>query len=227
MTPDLGYYIGCFDFATFAHTLPGSFLVALPSAVGLLIAFYIFCKPVAYALPRPHRAALRPICPAFRDLWPARWPLVLASLLLGIWTHNFWDAFTHDKGWFVQRIPWLRETVVHLGKATFGMPFVLQILSTFIGFAIVAAAYCSWLRGQKTTAPNDYESDGWRYLTGLAIGAGALFVALPAAIHFASGKQGVLFARAVMFRVAIYVPAIALPLGLFVASVIYLRRRPA
>ncbi len=227
MTPDLGYYIGCFDLATFDHTLLGSLLAGVPVGVVLFLAFYVFCKPVAYALPRPHRLALRPICPSFHNLWPARWPIVLVSLLLGIWTHNFWDAFTHDTGWFVQRIPWLRDTVVHVGAAIFGLPFVLQVASTIIGFAIVATAYFLWLRRQKTIVPNDNESDAWRYLTGLVICAIALLVALPAALHFASAKQGVLFARAVMFRVAIYAPAVAIPLGLLVASVIYLRRRPA
>lgn len=227
MTPDLGYYIGCFGLATFDHTLVGSLLVGVPVGLILFLAFYLFCKPVAFALPRPHRLALRPLCPSFHDLWPARWPIVLGSLLLGIWTHNFWDAFTHESGWFVQRLWWLREPVVQVGFATFGLPFVLKVLSTFLGFAVVATVYFRWLSRQKTLVPNDTGSDTWRYLSGLAIGALGLLVALPAALHFASGKQGVLFARAVMFRTAIYAPAVAIPLGLLVASVIYLRRRPA
>ncbi len=227
MTPDLGYYIDCFDLATFDHTLAGSFLVGVPVGLVLFLAFYLFCKPVAFALPRAHRLALRPLCPSFHDLWPARWPIVLGSLLLGIWTHNFWDAFTHDTGWVVLRVRWLREPVVHIGSANFGLPFVLQVLSTFVGFAIVATVYFRWLNRQKKLEPNDTESDTWRYLSGLAISALALLVALPGAVHFSSDKQGVLFTRAVMFRTAIYAPAVAIPLGLLVASVIYLRRRPA
>jgi hypothetical protein len=227
MTPDLGYYIGQFDLATFAHTLAGSFLVGLPIGLILLLGFCLFAKPVAYALPRPHRLALRPLCPSSGALRPARWLIVLISLLLGIWTHNFWDAFTHDKGWFVQRLAWLREPVVHVGGATFSLPFVLQIASTFVGFAIVAVAYTRWLRRQKPRFAVDAESDRWRYLLALVICVVALLIALPAAVHFAAGKQGVLYARAIMFRTAIYAPAIAIPLGLLVCSIIYLRRRPA
>ncbi len=227
MTPDLGYYIGYFPLATFDHTLAGSVVAGVPIGLVLFILFYLFCKPVAYALPRPHRLVLRPICPSFRDLWPARWPIVLGSLLLGIWTHNFWDAFTHDTGWFVERISWLRDPVVHVGSATFPLPFVLQVASTFIGLAIVAAAYFSWLRRQKALVPDDGESDAWRYLSALLITVIALLIAIPAAIQLAGAKQGVLFARAVMFRVALFGPSVAIPLGLLVASVIYLRRRPA
>jgi Domain of unknown function (DUF4184) len=221
MASDLGYYIGRFDLATFAHTLAGSFVVGLPSAAIFLLGLYVFCKPVCYLLPRPHRPALLRICPSFDRLRPARWPVILLSLLLGVWTHNFWDAWTHDTGWFAQRISWLGGTVVHVGSATFTLPFVLQVLSTFVGAGIVATAYFLWLRRQPRDQTAEAESDGWRYLLGFGICAVALLIAVPAAWHFAGSRQGVLFARAVMFRVAIYAPAIVIPLGLVAASVMY------
>ena len=65
MTPDIGYYIDRFDLSTFAHTLPGSFLACLPTGVILLFFYYLFCRPVCYALPSPHRQALLPLCPDF------------------------------------------------------------------------------------------------------------------------------------------------------------------
>ena len=87
--------------------------------------------------------------------------------------------------------------------------------------------YVRWLNRQKQLVPNDNESDTWRYLSGLAICVLALLVAVPLAVHFSSEKQGVLYVRSIMFRTAIYAPAVAIPLGLLVACVIYLRRRPA
>jgi len=223
MTPDLGYYIGRFELATFDHTLRGSFLAGLPTGVILLLAFYLFCKPVAFALPRPHRPALLPLCPGFDGLRPARWWIIILSLLVGIWTHIFWDSFTHDTGWFAQRIALLRDTVVAVGTAAFPLPLVLQVASTFVGFAIVAVAYFRWLRRQNPTETS--ESDSWRYLLAFAICLAAVLVAVPAAFHFAADRDGVLFVRAVMFRTAIYAPALAIPAGLLVASIIYLRRR--
>lgn len=139
--------------------------------------------------------------------------------------HIFWDAFTHDEGWFVQRISWLRDPALHLGSATFGLPFVLQALSTFVGFATLAIAHFLWLRRQRLGQPADSESDGWHYPLGIAICAVALLIALPAAVHFAASPHGILFVRAVLFGTAIYAPAIAVPLGLLATSVIYLRRQ--
>ncbi|MGI8432971.1 MAG: DUF4184 family protein [Chthoniobacterales bacterium] len=223
MTPDLGYYIGQFELATFEHSLRGSVLACLPTGVILLLGFYLFCKPAAFALPRPHRPALLPLCPGFGGLRPARWWIILFSLLLGIWTHIFWDSFTHESGWFAQRTALLWDPVVPVGAATFRLPFVLQLASTFIGFAIVAVAYFRWLRWQDP--PETSASDTRRYLLALAISLVALLVAVPAAFHFAANLEGIMFVRAIMFRTAIYAPALALPLGLLVASIIYLRRR--
>jgi uncharacterized protein DUF4184 len=227
MTPDLGYYIGWFDLATFDHTLKGSFLAGLPAGALLLIGFYIFCKPVAYFLPRPHRPALLPICPGFDGLRPARWPILLLSLLLGVWTHNIWDAFTHDTGWFVQRIAPLRDPIVHVGPRTLSLAVVLQLLSTAVGAAIVAIAYLLWLRRQRARGPFSDESDERRYLLGFGICALALLIAVPAAIHFASITPDVIFFRAVLFRTAIYAPAIAVPCLLIAACVLYSRRPQA
>ncbi|MEO6872075.1 MAG: DUF4184 family protein [Chthoniobacterales bacterium] len=225
MTPDVGYYIERFDLATFDHTLKGSLLAGLPVGTLLVIAFYVFCKPVAYLLPRPHRPALLPICPDFDGLRPARWPILLLSLLIGIWTHNLWDAFTHDTGWFVQRIWWLRDSVVHMGSGTLDLPTALQYLSTFVGAVIVAVAYFLWLRRQPTRGAFADDSDTWRYMLGVGICALALLIVVPAAVHLARPKQGALFVRAVIFRTATFAPEIAIPCGLIAASVAWSRRR--
>ena len=110
MTPDLGYHIERFDLATLrSFASPEVSLVGLPVGLILFLAFYLFCKPVAYALPRPHRQVLRPLCPSFHDLWPARWPIISSRFCSEFGSTIFWDSFTHDTGWFVERIWWLRD----------------------------------------------------------------------------------------------------------------------
>src|SRR5436309_6060879 len=75
MTPDIGFYLGRLVLATFAHTLPGSFLACLPTGRILLLFYFLFCRPVCYALPSRHRQALLPLCPGFpRRLTP--WGLI-------------------------------------------------------------------------------------------------------------------------------------------------------
>jgi hypothetical protein len=53
MAPDLGYHIHQVGFATFAHTLPGTVLAAVPTGLMFLLIFYLvrpaglLCLPAA------------------------------------------------------------------------------------------------------------------------------------------------------------------------------------
>ena len=128
MAPDLGYHIHQVGFATFAHTLPGTVLAAVPIGLMFLIIFYLVRRPVCYIFPQPHRAALLPLCGPFpRGL--KRWLIILLSLLIGVWTHTFWDAWTHDEGWFVKRVPALQQPLFRVG-ATVVVTMTLDQLAT-------------------------------------------------------------------------------------------------
>ena len=194
--------------------MPGSFLACLPTGVILLFFYYLFCRPVCYALPSPHRQALLPLCPDF-PTGLIRWGIILLSLLLGAWTHNFWDAFTHEHGWFVDRIPWLQQPVLQIGSTTVYMFLLLQELSTIVGFAIVALAYWLWLRRQPGESVSRPEFR-WLALSLLARHPDAV------ACYFASGcgllrdvgfAPDVPFVRSILFRTATYSPGYRDPLG--------------
>ncbi|MDQ3116800.1 MAG: DUF4184 family protein [Verrucomicrobiota bacterium] len=226
MTPDMGYYVNNFKLATFAHTLPGSFIACVPLGVLLMVVFYLFCKPLCYALPAPHRQALLPLCPAF----PAtvrRWAVILPSLLLGAWSHNFWDAFTHEHGWFVERIPWLMQPVMQLTPINVRVYLVLQEMSTVLGFAIVVIAYWRWLRRQPAPRADESQSEAWRYFFWLAIAGASLLFGYPAAAAYANSvsAHGFLFLRSILFRTAVYAPQIAVPLTLVATAIIYAQRK--
>ncbi len=225
MTPDFGYYIGRFDLATFAHTLPGSLIACLPVGMLLLLLFYLVCRPVCHALPSPHRQNLRPLCPKFPNNL-MQWAMILISLLLGAWTHNFWDAFTHQHGWFVDRIPWLQQPVIYVGSTTVYRFLLFQELSTVIGFAVIVTAYCLWLRSRPLLPTSAPGAERWRYLFWLAIFGLSLVATLPAAVHYAhaASLHELLFVRSVLFRTAIYSPLVAVPLTLLASGLIYSRR---
>lgn len=226
MTPDVGYYLRRFDLSQFAHSLPGSLLACLPTGVIMLCLFYFFCRPVCYALPAPHRQHLFPLCPEFPTSL-ARWTILLFSLFLGAWTHILWDAFTHENGWFVVRLPWLQEPVMQLGSTTIFMYLLMQELSTLVGFLIVLLAYRSWLHRQPPLdPPPDPGSNRMRYLFWIVLLGVSLAVSLPPAIQFASSThlQGFLFGRSVVFRTAIYSHAVAVPVTLLGTSILYRRR---
>ena len=225
MTPDIGYYINRFDLSDFAHTLPGSFAACVPTGVIMLVFFYLFSRPVCHALPSPHRQALLPLCPDFPTSLTS-WGLILVSLLLGAWTHNFWDAFTHENGWFVERIPWLQQPVTRLGSLDVHVYLVLQEGSTVAGFVIVVLAYCFWLRRRPAAPSPVAESDGWRYFFWFTIIAVSFLLAVPAAAHQAAARSlhDFVFLRSLVFRTATYSSAVALPLILIGTSAIYLQR---
>jgi len=222
MTPDFGYFISRFDLSTFAHTLAGTFLACLPTGVVFLLLLYLFAKPVCYTLPSPHRETLSPLCPSFPSQLSA-WLIILLSLLLGTWTHVLWDAFTHENGWFVERIVLLREPVFRTGSSTTHVYLALQEASTIVGFIIVAAAYWIWLHRQGQPLLRFSLPDLWRYLFWLTIALVSFGTALPLAVHFANltSLHDFLYGRSVAFRTALYTTDVAVPLALIGSTIIY------
>ncbi len=226
MTPDLGYYINNFTLSTFAHTLPGVFIACLPTGIAFMVMFYLFCKPLCYTLPSPHRQALLPLCPSFPTN-ARRWAIILLSLLLGAWSHTFWDAFTHENGWFVERIPFLRQHVVQLSTINVQIYLVLQEVSTVVGFVILTVAYWMWLRRQPKPRPGSSQSEAWRYLFWIVIAAAAFIIGYLAAAAYANAASahGFLFFRMVVFRTAIYATQIGVPLSFLAAAIVYAQRQ--
>jgi hypothetical protein len=224
-TPDLGYYINDFSLSTFAHTARGLFIACWPTGVIFMLLFYLFCKPVCYALPTPHRQLLLPLCPDFPTSF-RRWAIILVSLLLGAWSHLLWDGFTHDTGWFVERISFLRQHVVQLSTIDVQVYLVLQEVSTVVGFVILAVAYWIWLCRQPSPRPDPFRSETWRYLFWVAIAAAAFILGYLAAAAYAhaAGAHGFLFFRMILFRTAVYATQIGVPLSLIAAAIIYSQR---
>lgn len=221
MTPDTGYYINRFDLSNFSHTLPGSLLACVPVGLVMLVTYYLFCRPICYVLPAAHRQVLLPLCPRF-PVTVSRWIILSYSLLLGAWTHNFWDSFTHEHGWFVVRISWLQQ-LVSVPFTTVCRYLFLQEISTFVGFAILLVSYSRWLRRQPSAATFDSGSDTWRYIFWIAVLGVSLLISVPAAVHYtmATPLEGLFFVRSIVFRTAIYLTALVVALALAGATLIY------
>jgi hypothetical protein len=224
MTPDFGYYIQRFDVASFAHTVPGSFVVCLPSGIFLLLIFYLVRKPVCFILPMPHRGALLPLCSAIPRLSLRNLAMILLSLLLGAWSHILWDSFTHQTAWFVERVWWLHEPLFTVGSTPFRGHYLLQQFSTIAGAAVLLVAYLTWIRCHKPTRPVLPRAERWRYLLWAAVIVVALLLALPPAAHIARAFEGYLAFRVFVFRAGVYFLSIALPLIILASTIIYARR---
>jgi hypothetical protein len=182
ISPDFGYYVGCFGMATTAHTLPGLLIVCLPTGLALLVLIRILHRPVANLLPQPHRQAILslPLMPQLGS--PMTVLYISAAIILGAVTHNIWDSFTHRAGYVVARWSPLQMPAFMLGTKTFWVFEVLQHASTTIGLIIVVAAYFRWLRAtDRGTAVPDSISDGWRYGILISLTVVSLVLAIPVA----------------------------------------------
>ena len=141
LTPDFEYFLRMKIQSNFSHTLMGMFWFDLP--LGILLAF-IFHNTV-----RNHLFVNLPTILSSRlakfnqfdwnDYFRKNWFVVVISVLFGAGSHLFWDSFTHENGYFVQKIPAMLNKVNFFGREV-PMLKVLQHLSTLAGGIAIAFA---------------------------------------------------------------------------------------
>jgi Domain of unknown function (DUF4184) len=177
ITPDLSYCLEKFDVDILAHSVRGCFLFSLPVGWVLIGVFYALGEPIVDALPAPHRQALLPLCRIPSQLWFA----VPLSLLIGSGTHVFWDSFTHETGWFVERSSFLQVKLFSRDGHSFRVYRLLWHLSTWVGLFLLYRVYASVLRTSPGAADSLCAEERRRY----ALWAGLLFVPLVGAVFTA------------------------------------------
>ncbi len=82
---------------------------------------------------------------------------IFISILIGIFSHLFWDSFTHFDGFFVILFPVLGNNLILANKA-FPIYMVLQILSSVIGMGLIGI----FIKNLPST-PGQYPSINWPY----------------------------------------------------------------
>ncbi|NEO83015.1 MAG: DUF4184 family protein [Spirulina sp. SIO3F2] len=139
--PDFGYFIRRFDLAWVAHSARGGLLVSLP--IGLTV--YGLClwlwRDLAALLPQPHRA--------FWEALPHRVanPLgVIIALLLGAYSHNIVDSFTHPNGWAALHIVLLRQPLFTQFGDEITPHRLLQHLGSLVGMVMLLRFYRQTLK---------------------------------------------------------------------------------
>lgn len=138
MTPDFEYFIRMKVQSNYSHTISGFFWFDLPLALFIAFIFHNVVKTQLFDnLPR----GVRPRFIIFKDFkwndyFKKNWLVVLISILIGTASHLFWDGFTHNHSYFVNRIPELKESILIFDKE---IPLlkIAQHFSSLIGFAII------------------------------------------------------------------------------------------
>ncbi|MDO5745846.1 MAG: DUF4184 family protein [Micrococcaceae bacterium] len=124
-----------------SHDLTQILSVGLPLALVLCGFLWLVARPLRWATPDSWVPAKTE--PAGRKPSSARIALwIFYSLMLGLFTHIAWDAFTHSHGWVVQQLPFLGTEVIS------GFPIyrILQHLSTVLGLLIILRWYLKRLK---------------------------------------------------------------------------------
>lgn len=223
MSPDFVYFVGQYEMRRLSHSLLGSFVVCLPAGFLVLGIFYVLRESLAFILPQPHRSVLMPLASVRPRLSPWSWLRAGASLLLGTWTHIIWDSFTHDNGWAVRRMPFLRERLFQVGGAVFSIHYVIFLACSFGGSAFLIVAYVVWLRHRRlpVTVPSAASSDRKRYcllatLVFVALAVGVLIVlrSMGSSFHgFAAFQE--FTSRAAVAAIAVFTALLALASAIF------------
>jgi hypothetical protein len=147
MSPDFEYLLRLAGVSRFSHTLPGVFYFCLPVSLLLLWLFHSLIKrPAIELLPSyfRERVETRPLEFTF---WSApRLLLIITAIVIGALTHVWWDSFTHEYGYVVERWPLLQSDVALYAGHELKVFKLLQYSSSIIGLLFLSTSLIYWLR---------------------------------------------------------------------------------
>jgi membrane-bound metal-dependent hydrolase YbcI (DUF457 family) len=157
MAPDFEYLVHLSAHRTIGHTLPGLFVLCLPSALLVLFVWHRLVGPVLATLLRPGTGGLT-------NGWadsvgfgpPARFAWLCASIVIGSFSHITWDAFTHEGGVVVNLWSGFSHNI---GPGWFPVYRWLQYGSSVFGMAVLGV--WAYRASQRPPQPGDVvEGDG-------------------------------------------------------------------
>ena len=148
--PDFEYFLPFAHHGSYGHTLTGMFALDLPFGLAALWLFHRYAKePLAACLPKGARERLHLGSNNLSINSVSSLAVTVFSLLVGIATHLFWDAFTHPRYWLYDHLPLLgtKAPLPLFGpRPWFG---ILQYMSSIFGMVVVLVWWIHWYRNAK------------------------------------------------------------------------------
>jgi len=109
MVPDIAYFVALRPTPSAGHSVTGTFTQSLLAGLVLWGIWLTLTGPALHAiLPDPIASRWRP---ELAPRAPGAWLLAPIAIVMGAFTHIFWDSFTHHTGWGVHQLPWLSTRV--------------------------------------------------------------------------------------------------------------------
>ncbi len=157
MAPDFEYLVHLSAHRTIGHTIPGLFVLCLPSSLLVLFCWHRLVGPVLATLLRPGTGGLtNGWADSVRFGPPARFAWLCAAIVIGSFSHITWDAFTHEGGVVVSLWSGFSHNI---GPGWFPVYRWLQYGSSVFGMAVLGV----WAHraSQRPPQPGDAsEGDG-------------------------------------------------------------------
>ena len=141
MAPDFEYFFKMSVSGQFSHTLLGIFYFNVPVTIVLSFLFHgVIKKNLISNLPIFFQYRLQPLVDLnFKEHFKRYYWVVIISAALGSFSHIFWDAFTHNDGYFAQRISFYKHVVIPFVGVRYPLFYGLQQISTYVGLMLVGA----------------------------------------------------------------------------------------
>ncbi|MEP7093456.1 MAG: DUF4184 family protein, partial [Flavobacterium sp.] len=113
LTPDFEYFIRMKVQSNYSHTVYGIFWFDLPLAILLCFIFHNIVRDDLFKnLPKNIQSKTLVYTEFnWNNYFKRSWFIIVISTLIGIASHLLWDSFTHDHGYFVNKISLLRNSV--------------------------------------------------------------------------------------------------------------------
>ena len=139
MSPDLEYFSRMEILATHSHLFWGVLYFDLPIALIYCFVFHLFVRNILINhLPDFFKERFTQFLNFdWINYFKKNWLIVIVSIIIGAYSHLFWDAFTHEWGYFAKLIPTLQEVWFTKPIEVKGYKF-LQHFSTFLGAIFIA-----------------------------------------------------------------------------------------
>lgn len=136
IVPDFEYFLWMNPASHLSHTLQGIFLFNLPVVFLMAFAWHSLLAPqLLSTLPFLKNKLRKRYIQDFPSWLQKKWPVFLASAMIGILTHLVWDSFCHAGGYLVTRIEYLNTHEVILGHSI-RRCYILWYISSIAGLLI-------------------------------------------------------------------------------------------
>ena len=136
IVPDMEYFLKLNAAAVFSHSVKGIFLFNLPVTILIAWLWHSGVKNALIYIPLLKDKYYRIQDVSFRKLFTSAPAVFLISALIGITSHIVLDGFTHPRGYFARRSPFLLDFVSVAGMKL-RMCYLLWYIASIAGTAIV------------------------------------------------------------------------------------------